>query len=888
VVSELPSEDGEHIGPYRIVKVLGRGGMGEVFLAWDPRLNRSVAIKRIRHDSATAPILRQRLLKEAQAVGGLQHPAIVLVYDLLEDDGDDCIVMEYIQGSSLAERLNGGGPLEPALAVHLAGEIASGLAAAHGAGIIHRDLKAENVMITPADSAKILDFGLAKPIGTAAGDSSLTAVGCVMGTCRSMSPEQARGAEVDERSDLFSLGVVLYEMLTGISPFQGANALETLSKVISERPPCLDTLRPGLPPRLIALLVRLLAKEPDARPVSASEVGRELHAIAAALSPTEDFDPEETVSDLPTIVDFPLPDNRQLVSRSQAVPASTVSPSASPWGLKTAAVTVLAVAMLGVLTFLLARAFLADRKPRAPAASSLLRVVVLRPQVNGKGEQLQLAASGVLTTSLSTLSALAGVDAIGQTQLVGSPATLQETAKAAAADELLVAILDEAGERARITLRRQAPDGQTLWAETFAAPIEADSLLQLAKTVDQKLLRGYGDRHLRRGTLTLEARTEDYAAFLGVRHRLDTGAVPSQDDLDRLQQVMDKSPGFLDAHLLAANVLVNRFQSTRKVAYRERAMDLVRGARQLAPDDPRPLLTQFRIELVRDEPWVAAKTLERIETLLPGDPRVLVLRSNLADREGRADEALKDLEKAVQASPTWPNLNSLATLEANLGHVEEARGHLNQILAGSRNNVFALDSLARLELLFGDLHEAERRYQELIARTSTPQRAHYTNLGNAQVLLGHYREAIATFHKALEIDADNVGVNLNLAEAELALGRTKDAKTHFWKALHEIEKNPVPENSLSQAQCLAHLGRRRDAVKIIWKELERKRDDPDVLQSAALVFTLVGDHSTALANVEKALQKGIQPRWFLLPGFDSLRDDPEFRDLIRKAPGAPR
>jgi serine/threonine protein kinase len=151
-ILELPSEDGEHIGPYRIVKVLRRGGMGEVFLARDPRLNRSVAVKRIRHDSGTTPILRQRLLQEAHAVGGLHHPAIVIVYDLLEDDGDDCIIMEYVHGQTLTETLKEG-PFEPAFAVQLAEEIASGLAAAHETGIIHRDLKTENVMVTVAKNA---------------------------------------------------------------------------------------------------------------------------------------------------------------------------------------------------------------------------------------------------------------------------------------------------------------------------------------------------------------------------------------------------------------------------------------------------------------------------------------------------------------------------------------------------------------------------------------------------------------------------------------------------------------------------------------------------------------------------------------------------------------
>ena len=886
--SELPPENGECIGPYRIIRILGRGGMGEVFLARDDRLKRSVAIKKIRHDGEMTPTLRQRLLREAQAVAGLSHPAIVHVYDLLEGTDDDCIIMEYVQGATLAETLKGG-PLEPATAVRLAREIASGLDAAHTAGIVHRDLKAENVIVTPAGQAKILDFGLAKPLAPLAGDPSLTGAGFVVGTWRSMSPEQARGAEVDERSDLFSFGVLLYEMLTGQSPFRGASAMEILTRVMSLTPPRVDTVQPGLSPRLGTLTGRLLEKEPDARPQSAAEVVRELAAIAADSADSASGSPsDETISALPTGFLHPVtPPPSQALPRSDAAPSSTAGMSViRRRGMRTAAAAVLAVALLATFGILIARYFQQAQGSATPAvATAPLRVAVPRPQVNGKDERLQLAASGILTTSLGTLSSLVGVDAIGPSQLSGVP--VPQMAQAAAADELLVAILDETGSQGKITLRRQSPGGQILWTETFLAPVEAGDLLQLAKHVDKSLLQGYKDRRLRPGTPTLAARTEDYATFLAVEQRLDAGVVPSEEDLERLQQVMDKSPGFLDARLLAADLLQNRFISTKKVVYHDRALDLVRGARELAPDDPRPLFTQFRTEL--DQPSVAAKTLARIERLLlPGDPRGLVLRSSLAEREGRLDEALDNLRTAVQRSPTWRNLYSLADLEARTGHVEGARGHLHLILSSSPDNVYALDKLALIELLFGDLHQAEQRYQDLIDRTSKPQRAHYTNLGLTRILLGRYQEAITVLHKALEIDPDSSEVNSNLAQAELALGRTRDAEVHFRKALSEIEKNPVPKNSLPQAECLAYLGRRREAVAIILQAPEQKRDDPEVLQSAALVFALVGDHATALAYVERALQKGVQTRWFLLPAFDSLRGDPEFRDLISKAPGAHR
>jgi serine/threonine-protein kinase len=210
--------------------------MGEVFLAWDTRLRRRVAIKRVRSDRGIAAPSRQRLLREARAVAGLSHPAIVQVHDLIEDEAGDCIVLEYVKGETLAATL-AGGALEPARAVRLTHEIAEGLAAAHAMGIVHRDLKPENVIVTPAGHAKILDFGLARLQTRTVDDTQLTQDGMLLGTFHMMSPEQATCGELDERSDLFSLGIMMYEMLTGLSPFRGATPQETLRRVLSENPP---------------------------------------------------------------------------------------------------------------------------------------------------------------------------------------------------------------------------------------------------------------------------------------------------------------------------------------------------------------------------------------------------------------------------------------------------------------------------------------------------------------------------------------------------------------------------------------------------------------------------------------------------------------------------
>ena len=275
----------ERIGAYRLESPLGRGGMGEVFLAWDERLERAVAIKRIRHDAFVQGHQRERFRREARMAARLSHAAIVQVHDLVSEESGDAIVMEYVEGPTLSERLVRG-PLGIAEAVHLAKEIAEGLAAAHEAGLIHRDLKTENVVITPSGHAKILDFGLARPVSW--DGEVLTQHGALVGTCYAMSPEQASGGDLDERSDLFSLGALLYEMLAGCSAFRAKDPQATLQRVLNEQPPSLAEIRSDLPPARISLVERLLAKDRDDRPRNALSVIHKLEKIERELPAEEE------------------------------------------------------------------------------------------------------------------------------------------------------------------------------------------------------------------------------------------------------------------------------------------------------------------------------------------------------------------------------------------------------------------------------------------------------------------------------------------------------------------------------------------------------------------------------------------------------------------------
>ena len=284
----MPLAAGTRCGPYEILGLIGAGGMGEVYKARDTRLDRTVAIKVLPAEISGDPDRRARFEREARTIGGLNHPHICTLHDVGEHGDSTYLVMEHLAGETLAERLQKGRlPLDQALRV--ATEIADALAAAHRHGVVHRDLKPANVMLTKA-GAKLLDFGVAKLCGPEASPdlaatafptvAPLTRQGLVIGTVPYMAPEQLEGKEADARSDIFSFGAVLYEMLTGRRPFDGDSEASIITAIMSSQPPAVSTLQAVTPHALDRVVQRCLAKDPDARWQSAADLGAELRWVA--------------------------------------------------------------------------------------------------------------------------------------------------------------------------------------------------------------------------------------------------------------------------------------------------------------------------------------------------------------------------------------------------------------------------------------------------------------------------------------------------------------------------------------------------------------------------------------------------------------------------------
>jgi len=275
----------ERIGPYRIDEQIGSGGMGVVYRAYDERLDRWVAVKLIQPGRHEDKVGRERLRREARASARLSHPAIVRIYDMVQTDEGDGIVMELVEGKTLAQIVREG-PMDLGPGLALAREIAAALAEAHAHGVVHRDLKTENVIVTPSGRPKILDFGLAKRVEHAEAEAALTVDGMVLGTCRSMAPEQIEGRPIDPRTDLFSFGTLLYETFTGTSPFYDKSLIETLKRVCLHRQAPARETNPRVPEELSILIDLLLQKDPAQRPQNARDVLTALERIGGGFDPS--------------------------------------------------------------------------------------------------------------------------------------------------------------------------------------------------------------------------------------------------------------------------------------------------------------------------------------------------------------------------------------------------------------------------------------------------------------------------------------------------------------------------------------------------------------------------------------------------------------------------
>ena len=676
---------GSRLGPYQIEAPIGSGGMGEVFLAHDTRLHRTVAIKILRPESIADPSRKGRFLQEARAASALNHPNIVTLYDISSDKGTDFLVLEYVPGKTLKDLITPAGlPLSEILLYGV--QAAGALAASHAAGIIHRDIKPANIMVTPQSQVKILDFGVAKlterTIGGAEDETGTqcTVPGVIVGTVSYMSPEQTRGDSVDARSDIFSLGCVLYQAATGRLPFQGPSALSIMHEIAAANPPAPSTIRSNLPTEFDRIICCALAKDKEQRYGSATEFRDALQALQQELAGT---------------------------------PRKGLHHISRAW--QWAAIAAAAVTMVWLGMVWLGSTFRSSLFKRADAAT-----VAVLPFEDLNADPLQPYVSQGITEDIITQLGRAGSSGFGV--IAGPsvwryrnkhPAPGQVGADLGAAYILTGSIRREAS-RMRITARlTRSRDAVQIWADSFNGP--SDAALSLQEDVAAAVARAVGTQIAGSAPKTLERRqaidSQAYDLYLRGRFYWNQRTeVSLRQAADYFQQTISRAPGYAPAYAGLADsyaaLVYGCYLAPAEGFAKVRAA--LQRARELDPQAPEVFASEGYMNMYFDWDFgAAAQNLEHAIALNPNYAPAYdwlgVLRTAMEDFPA----ASRAIERARQLDPvSLPILTDVGFELHYSKHNKEAEGALRKVFALDPNFPLAHFWMGRVLSAEGDCANA--------------------------------------------------------------------------------------------------------------------------------------------------------------------------------------
>ncbi len=756
-----PTLLGKTIGHYQIISLVGKGGMGEVYRARDTKLDRAVALKILPEAMSADGERMRRFSREAKAASALNHPNVAHIYEIGEAEGVNFIAMEYVEGQTLAARINGQ-PLEINEIIDIGSQIADALDEAHRKRITHRDLKPANVMLNERGQVKVLDFGLAKiapPTGQAVvsdiSTMAKTASGVVMGTVPYMSPEQALGREVDHRSDLFSLGVALYEMATGRMPFAGSSPSEILDRILHAQPEAMARFNYDVPPELERIVRKCLEKEPERRYQSAREL----------------------------LVDLK---NYQRDSQPRAMTATQVAtPSRSRRRLLTAfAVALLALGGLA-LYLLLSRA-----QPKGEAINSMA-VLPFKPLVaESHDEALELGMADTLITRLSGIRQLV----VRPVSAVRKYTSAEQSAVAAGKEQQVDAVLEShfqrSGDRIRVTARLvRVVDGSTVWAGKFDErftdifAVQDGISEQVVGALALQLTSAERTLLAKRGTENAEA----YLLYQKGRFFQSKRTLESfTKSAEYFNQAIEKDPNFALAYVGLADAYpgsvygppLNQDSILKRKTALKRALEL---------DETLP---EIHVTIANDffGEWNLAESNREFQRALELNPNYAPAHQGYGRRNlllmGRLDEALAHLKRAQELDPLSLIINSdIGTFYFFTGQYDKAIEQQRKTLEMEQNFYPAHRYLARALEMKGLFQEAIAEYQK--ARQLNENPLLLAQIGRVYAVSGRKAEALKIIEQLKEISRNSYVSPHSLAIVYLGLGEKDQAFQWLERAFRE-------------------------------------------------------------------------------------------------------
>lgn len=855
---------GTIIGRFAIQELLGKGGMGEVYRASDLRLKRQVALKRIAPHLRGDKRSRERLWKEAEWASRLSDPHIAAVHDVIDEENELFIVMEFVEGQTLRRRL--AEPISIIEFLPIATECALALAAAHNAGVVHHDIKPENIMLTTSGQVKVLDFGVAKNLPSQP-EATLSAQTWTefAGTLNYMAPEAVREEESDSRADIFSLGIVFYEAIAGSNPFRAKSFLETSDRILNHEQVPLCELNPKLPAEFDRIVGKMLAKDPAQRYSAAADLAVDLRALERTL----------TESGVRVIKHLPVARRRW----------------AMPWGtLILAAASLVAIALYTPARQQLKLWLGISPIPRTK------QVAVLPLSVADGDAQTAAFGAGLTETLTAKLTQLTGdpsFQVVPATEIRGKHvSTVDDARKEFGVNLVLEGSLHKSGQQVRVNCilvdartRRQLRAESLTFAATDSFAAE-DAVVNGAIRMLELEIQGRQRKALETHGTQVAGAYDYYLQGRGYLQNYDR-----EENLDSAVQVFERAlaidPGYALAYAGLGDAYWKKYRSNKEPSWIEKSRSACQQASRLDSKLSSAHACLGTLSAGTGNYQEAAREFERAVETEPTNDDAFRGLAGAYERLGKPEEAENTYRRAIELRPHyWAGYNWLGAFYYRHVRFREAAEMFNQVVALAPDSFLGYSNLGATYVEQARYADAIRILEQSIA--IRPSDYGYTNLGNAYFFLRRYEEADQAYQQAIKLSEKDSLLWWNLGDGYYwTPGKRSQSVAAYRQGITtaEEELRVNPKNSYSYgvlAICHAMLGEKKLAFDALGSGLQLSSADPFLLFQAALVYNQFGQSDEAIAWLKKAQTAGYsQARIRDYPNFDSLWINPRSQELLR-------
>ena len=879
-------EPGMDFGPrFRIEQLLGEGGMGKVYKAVDKELGRNVALKILQPELTKDPNVILRFKQELLLASKISHRNILRIHDLSEFDGVKFITMAFIEGRDLNQILKEEPRFSIERSMKIGRQLCDALDAAHTEGVVHRDFKPHNVLVGKNDHVYVSDFGLATSLETA--KMGMTRTGAFVGTPRYMSPEQVEGKTVDSRSDLYSLGLVLYEMVAGEVPFSGDSTWQVMYQRVKDAPKDVKVANPDVPDNIARIIMHCLEREPAERYQTAKEIITDIDAHRA---------PEMST----TSMYRPAAPSASSMSTSRTVQI-TMPDKAPKWLYVVGGMLVLGTLFFAIPTTRNLVFHGSTTNPGAngvvvsglPALSQGKYLAVLPLQTLGDQSQLGYLAEGIQEALSAKLFQLQGVHVTSgeAVEKADQKLPLPKLARQLGANLVVQGTIQGAGDKVRITMHLEdVAGGKRLWSKEFDG-VTAD-IFTLEDKIYTELVPALGVNPTHEEEAKAESRPTDniaaYDLYLRGRNAMRGADTKSMESaMDYFTQALKQDRSFALAYAGIADAGIQMYDIKKDPFWTQKALAAALQAQQLNDALPEVHSTLGAVYSKLGKNAEAIAELKRAITLAPSSDLGYRRLGIVYLASGRSDQAFDSFQKAIQLNPYyWANQNQLGDAYFTLGDYQKALEAFQQV------TVLAPDLDVGYQNV-GNVYAAQGKYQEAIPYYQKclqiqPFYSTYGNLGTAYFGLKQYPKAVEMYEKAVELNPNDTLTIVNLADGYRAAGQQDRATATYQRAItagfKELETNPQSTDVMDQmALSNAKIGKAKEADTFISKARAIDKKNVNFIYDQARINALLGRTKEALKSLHEAIDNHYPCQSAADdPDLASIRNSEEFKAMLAK------